>query len=78
MRCESTNTAFFLTDIQGSFRRAYMFSVHGSKRLGNRTAKSPNAIVQFERTVSECALSTTVKRSWRFASLKTNHFIFTP
>ena len=54
-----------------------MFSVHGSKRLGNRTAKSPNAIVQLERTVSECELSTTVKRSWRFASLKTIHFIFT-
>lgn len=73
MRCESTRTAFFLTDAQVSLRRAYIFSVHGSKRLGNRTAKSPSAIVQLERTISECALSTTVKRSWRFASLKTIH-----
>lgn len=50
-----------------------MFSVHGSKILGNRTAKSPSAIVQLERTISECEFSTTVKRSWRFASLKTIH-----
>ena len=70
MRCESTRTAFFLTETEASCNRAYMFSVHGSNRLGNRTAKSPRAIVQLERTLSEGAFSTTVKRSCRFASLK--------
>ena len=74
MRCESTRTAFFLTETEGSRNRAYMFSVHGSNRLGNRTAKSPRAIVQLERTLSEGAFSTTVKRSWRFASLKIHSF----
>ena len=63
MRWESTRTAFFLTDIEASCRRAYIFSVHGSKRLGNLTARSPSAIVQLERTISDCAFSTTVKRS---------------
>lgn len=47
-----------------------MFSVHGSNRFGKRTARSPRAMVQFERTVSEDALSTTVKSSWRFDSLR--------
>lgn len=70
MRCERTSTEFFLTETEGSRNRAYMFSVHGSNKLGKRTAKSPRAIVQLERTVSDGALSTTVKRSWRFASLK--------
>lgn len=69
IRCESTKTAFFLTEAEGSCSLEYIFSVHGSNRLGNRTAKSPRLIVQLERTISDGALSTTVKRSWRFASL---------
>lgn len=69
MRCESTKTAFFLTETEGSCNLEYMFSVHGSNRLGKRTAKSPREMVQLERTVSDGAFSTTVKRSWRFASL---------
>lgn len=70
MRCESTKTAFFLTETEGSFNLEYIFSVHGSNKLGNRTAKSPRQIVQLERTISDGALSTTVKSSWRFVSLE--------
>jgi hypothetical protein len=57
-----TSTAFFLTDTEGSRNRAYIYSVQGSKRFGKRTAKSPRAIVQLDRTVSEGALSATVNR----------------
>lgn len=70
MRCESTKTAFFLTETEGSCNLEYIFSVHGSNKLGNRTAKSPRQIVQLERTISDGALSTTVKSSWRFVSLE--------
>ena len=63
IRCERTRTAFFLTEIEASRNLAYIFSVQGSKRFGKRTAKSPRERVQFERTTSEGAFSTTVKRS---------------
>ena len=70
-----TSTAFFLTDADESLNRAYMCSVQGSKRFGKRTAKSPRAIVQLDRTISEDAFSTTVNRIWRFASLQVEHIM---
>ena len=69
IRCERTRTAFFLTETEASRNLAYIFSVQGSKRFGKRTAKSPRERVQFDRTTSEGAFSTTVKRSWRLDSL---------
>jgi hypothetical protein len=76
IRWEMTSTAFFLTDTEGSRNRAYIYSVQGSKRFGKRTAKSPRAIVQLDRTVSEGALSATVNRIWRFASLKDEYLMW--
>jgi len=61
-----------LDENERSLNHAYICSVHGSNRLGKRTARSPRATVQFDRTVSDGAFSTTVKRSWRFASLGSN------
>ena len=70
MRWDSTKTAFFRTDWAQSLNRAYTCSVHGSNRFGNRTVRSPSAIIQFERTVSSDAFCATVKSSCRFSSLQ--------
>jgi len=76
IRWEMTSTAFFLTDTEGSRNRAYIYSVQGSKRFGKRTAKSPSAMVQLDRTISEGALSATVNKIWRFASLKVEYLMW--
>eukprot|EP00474_Spongospora_subterranea_P002114 CRZ02572.1 hypothetical protein [Spongospora subterranea] len=64
-----------LDENERSLDHAYICSVHGSNRLGKRTARSPRPTVQFDQTVSDGTLSTTVKRSWRFASQKSASII---